>query len=145
EGCGEEAVSVVYAPFPWSAAFCFGKHIRVCLRRPLQVAVLFLAMAPQLLRAQTNASTGALPVNRFLLIIETSHAMQRRSDGTLRTINDLIASRMRGQLHLGDSIGVWTFNETPYTGKLPLQEWSEGERAAIANKIFDFLQEQKYE
>lgn len=122
------------------------KQTRVSSRRLLQAVLVFLAaVTAQPLPAQTNTSPGALPVNRFLLIVETSHAMQHRSDGTLRTVNDLIASRMRGQLRLNDSLGVWTFNETLYTGKLPLQEWSEGGRSAIASKIFDFLQEQKYE
>lgn len=122
------------------------QEITVSLRRLLQVVVLFLATASlQAVRAETNTPSGTLPLNRFLLIIETSHAMQRRTEGTLRTINNLIATRMRGQLHLGDSIGVWTFNETLSTGKLPVQEWSEGERGAIAGKIFNFVQEQKYE
>ena len=122
------------------------RQSRVSLRRLLHAVLVFLAVgSAQPLPAQTNASPGALPVNRFLLIVETSHEMQRRSDVTLQTVNALIASRMRGQLRLNDSIGVWTFNEALYTGKLPLQEWSEGGRTAIASKIFDFLQEQKYE
>ena len=71
--------------------------------------------------------------------------MQRRSEGVLRTVSDLIGSRMRGQVHLGDSIAVWTFNDTLSTGKLPLQEWSEGEQSSIADHIVSFLQEQKFE
>lgn len=119
-----------------------GCLLRVSLRRLLQVVLVFLAaVIAQPLPAQTNV----LPVNRFLLIVETSHAMQHRSDGTLQTVNSLIASRMQGQLRLNDSIGVWTFNQTLYTGKLPLQEWSEGGRTTIASKIFDFLKDQTYE
>ena len=120
------------------------RQISVSLRRPLQIAF-FATLSLQVLVAQTNPPSGTFPANRFLLVVETSHAMQRRADGTLRAINDLIASRMRGQLRLGDSIGVWTFNETLSTGKLPLQEWSEGGRTAIADKILSFLQEQTYE
>src|SRR5947207_8547229 len=95
--------------------------------------------------AQTNHPAGVIPANRYLLIVETSHAMKGRLVGTLRTVNDLIATRMRGQLHLGDTIGVWTYNDILSTGKLPLQEWSEGTRAEIAGKIIDFLKEQKFE
>jgi hypothetical protein len=118
------------------------RPIRVSLRRLLQAFLVFLAVvSAQALRGQSNP----LPANRFLLIVETSHAMQKRSDGTLQTVNALIASRMQGQLRQNDSIGVWTFNETLYAGKLPVQEWSEGGRTAIASKIFDFLKDQKYE
>jgi hypothetical protein len=95
--------------------------------------------------AQTNTSAATLPTNRYLLIVETSHSMQRRGEGALRVVSDLIASRMRGQLRLGDTIGIWTFNDTLYTGKLPLQDWSEGERSAIADKLTSFLQEQPFE
>jgi len=71
--------------------------------------------------------------------------MDRRSTGVFRAVHDMIGSRMRGQLRLGDTIGVWTYNEKLYTGQLPLQDWAEGDRATIDDKILNFLGKQKFE
>jgi len=101
-------------------------------------------LLPPPIQAQTN-SPSTLPANRYLIVVETSHAMQRRSAGAFRAVHDMLGSRMRGQLHLGDTIGVWTYNEKLYTGQLALQEWSEGERAAIDDKVLNFLGKQKFE
>jgi hypothetical protein len=121
------------------------------LRPLLQATLAFVALiglgtaVPLPIHAQTNSASADLPANRYLLIVETSRSMQRRSEGTVRAVSNLIGSRMRGQLRLNDTIGVWTFNDTLYTGKLALQDWSEGERSAIAGKIVSFLEEQPYE
>src|SRR5689334_13801733 len=50
---------------------------------------------------QTNAPASHGRSNRYLLIVETSRSMQRRSAGVLESVQDLLASRMGGQLKSG--------------------------------------------
>src|SRR5690348_16222663 len=83
-----------------------------------------LFVFPLLLRGQTNSTAPAYPTNRFLIIVETSRAMQRRSQAMTRAVRDLLTSGLSGQARRGDSIGVWTFNEELYAGLLPVQQWS---------------------
>ena len=115
--------------------------VRVLL--PVLTAIAFSCPSPT--SAQTNNSSQAFPSNRYLFIVETSRTMQRRAEGTLRAVKDLLGSAMHGQMHPGDSLGVWTFNESLYTGRLPLQEWSINSQGAIAETVLDFIQGQRYE
>src|SRR5579885_2771686 len=82
---------------------------------------LMLWVCPLLALAQTNDPAPAYAPNRFLLIVETSHPMQRRVQPLLQTIRELLGSNLAGQGRRGDTLGVWTFNEELYTGLLPLQ------------------------
>lgn len=95
--------------------------------------------------AQTNNPGGKLPTNRYLLIVETSRAMHRRSAGTLKVVKDLVGSSMHGQMRPGDNLGIWTFNESLFTGRFPVEEWEPNSRGALFNKISDFLKSQPYE
>src|SRR5260370_35403256 len=70
--------------------------------------------------AQTNAPAPSGRSNRYLLVIETSHSMQRRSGGVLSSAQDLLSSKMGGQLKNCDTIGVWTYGEELPGGKLPV-------------------------
>jgi len=115
------------------------------VRLTLAFLISILVLGPLWVCAQSNAPSNHLPVDRFLLIVETSRAMQRRADGSLHAVQGLVASGMRGQMHQGDSLGVWTFNESLYTGRLPTQDWSAESRRAIAGEVHKFLQSQPYE
>ncbi len=100
---------------------------------------------PAALCAQTNVPAGVYPANRFLLVIETSSAMQRRLEGTLRALQDLVGSAMHGQIRPHDSLGIWTFDEALHTGKLPVRQWSSEERRAITGELLGFVRGQPYE
>lgn len=81
-----------------------------------------------------------------MLVVETSKAMEKRTEGTAATLLDLLGSGLKGQVKSGDSLGVWTFNEALITGKYPLREWSSSDtHAALATSVVEFLQKQKYE
>src|SRR5260370_1861410 len=95
--------------------------------------------------AQTNAPAPSCRSNRYLVIIGTSHSMQRRSDGVLESAQDLLTSKMGGQLRNGDTIGVWTYNEELTAGKLPVQQWSEDTQQTVTARILTFIKAQKYE
>ncbi len=90
--------------------------------------------------------SNAPPIsNRYLLLVETSKSMQHRTEGTLKEIEDLLVSGMRGQLHSNDTIGLWTFNRTLSTGKFPLRLWTGSNEKPITTAVLGFLSTQKYE
>lgn len=92
----------------------------------------------------TNAS--ARPVaERFLLIVDTSAAMQKRSANVERVVGNLFADGIGGQLHRGDTIGVWTYTDALHAGQFPLQRWTPQTSTAIAKNIVEFLRVRKYE
>lgn len=96
-------------------------------------------------RVEAQNSAPANDANRFLIIIESSRAMRGQKDAVGKALEQILASRANGQLHRGDTLGVWTFNEDIYTGRFPLQVWSlEGERA-ITGGILEFVKGQPYE
>jgi hypothetical protein len=83
--------------------------------------------------------------NRFLFIVDMSSGMKRHATDTLETVDKILRSSASGQLHPGDTIGVWTFNESLHTGILPLQTWEALDIDEIALRTTSFLHEQKYE
>ena len=106
------------------------------------LAPVFLA---QVARAQTNSQSAKYIPNRFLVVVETSRGMQRRSEAMVRAVQELLSSAIAAQAHRGDTLGVWTYNEDIATGVLPLQQWSPETREAISARVVGFLQAQKFE
>lgn len=94
--------------------------------------------------AQTNTDT-APPGNRYLLVLETSRSMQRRTAGTLQAVQDLLTSGMGGQLRRGDTLGIWTYNEQLYAGRFALQQWSPEAHRTVVSRAMAFLQDQNYQ
>ena len=103
------------------------------------------ALSPALIQAQTGAASSAAASPRYLLIVETSRAMQRRTQGALDTVKDLLESGMQGQLRPGDTISLWTFNETLNASGFPSAEWSTETQTLVTVHSLDFLRAQKYE
>ena len=58
---------------------------------------------------------------RYLFIFDTSSSMKKRLPAVKKTLTSMLATSMGGQLHTGDTIGVWTFNQDLYPGDVPLQ------------------------
>src|SRR5579885_115405 len=85
----------------------------------------------------------AIP-GRWLLIFDTSAEMKRRLPAVQTELNTLLASALGGRLQPGDSIGVWTFDETLRTGELPLLYWAPQDAATIADTINRFISKQRY-
>jgi hypothetical protein len=96
-------------------------------------------------RSQTNVPKLGTISSRFLVIVETSHPMGRRSDATLKTVGSLLYSGFNHEMKQGDSLGLWTFNQQLYAGRLPLQRWSKPLQHEIVSSTLDFLKGQKYE
>jgi hypothetical protein len=95
------------------------------------------------IQAQTNAPQQRS--NRYLLIVEASRSMQKRTDGVFGSIQDLLVSKMGGQLKDGDTIGVWTYNEDLGTGHLGVQRWATNMQEAVTGRILSFLKAQRFE
>ena len=106
------------------------------------VAALFTGV---LLISKTPAQPVTQPVeNRFLLVFDTSSDMKKRLPAVQRALDTILATNMRGQLHAGDSIGVWTFDREVRAGQFPLQRWVPENAAMTASNIVRFVARQHY-
>lgn len=81
---------------------------------------------------------------RFLFIFETSSAMKSRVEGVQKALNAMLATSLHGQLHTGDSIGVWTFSQDLQTTSIPLQTWNADDAVKIAASLTKFVDGQRY-
>lgn len=81
---------------------------------------------------------------RFLFIFETSGAMKNRVEAVQKALNIMLATSMGGQLHSGDSIGVWTFGQDLAAGNYPLQTWDADKAPVIAASLAAFVGGQHY-
>lgn len=83
--------------------------------------------------------------DRYLLLVDTSAAMRRRAPAVQKAVSNLLLSSMNAQLQRGDTIGLWTYNEQLYAGRLPLQRWTPEGEQLVASNILAFLDGQPYE
>src|SRR5260221_6740507 len=73
------------------------------------------------LHAQTNSPAPTVPhSSRYLLIVETSRPMQRRTQGTLDPVRNLLGSCMGAQARRGDTLRGSTFHHPPYARSISL-------------------------
>lgn len=91
------------------------------------------------------AQSEQLSHNRILFVVDTSSGMKKQAAKERDAVENLLRGSFNGQLHPGDTIGVWTFNDTVYTGQLPLQMWLDDNQAQVVANIDKFLREQTYE
>ncbi len=82
---------------------------------------------------------------RYLFVLETSHAMQRRADGTLQAIQNLLSGGIGGQLRRGETVGFWTYDTDLHAGNFALQRWSPDTHRPICLRVANFVKEQKYQ
>jgi hypothetical protein len=95
--------------------------------------------------AAVNPAPAPLSENRFLIVLDTSAGMKRQGDKTRAVVESMLRSGFNGQLHAGDTIGVWTFNEDVYTGRMGLQRWTPGDSEEIVSRTLEFLRRQPFE
>jgi len=121
-------------------------HLGSVFVRPLlAVLLLITALSPHPLLAQAEGAKPAPAPSRYLLVVETSRSMQRRSDAVLQLVQDMLKSGLAGQMRTGDTLGVWTYNDSLYAGRFPLQKWSPQAQSDITLRAVTFLKDQKYE
>lgn len=101
------------------------------------------------LNAQTSTNsltaTNSTPEDRILVIVETSAAMQKRAENVQKLVGETISSGLGGDMRSGDTVGMWTFNDTLYSGQFPLQRWTKATRQRVAVTMVQFLQQQQFE
>jgi len=92
-------------------------------------------------RAQTG---GLRPVeNRFLLVFGTSADMKKRVPAVQKVLDNLFMTSMTGELHSGDSIGLWALDHELHAG-FPLQYWTPEDAAKVDTDIRSFVSQQRY-
>jgi hypothetical protein len=82
--------------------------------------------------------------SRFLFIFNTSKNMKPRLEAAEKALNTTLASSLSGDLHSGDSMGVWTFGESLQTKGFPLQTWNPGAAVSIASNMVKYVRKQSY-
>lgn len=93
------------------------------------------------LRAQPTEQT--VP-GRFLFIFDTSRNMKSRLDATQLALETMLATSCDGQLHRGDSMAFWTFNQQLRPGDHPLMNWNPDQAVALASNVVKFVETQHY-
>jgi hypothetical protein len=100
-------------------------------------------------RARAATSTNRLPAqgaeDRYLLIVDTSAAMERNAENTQKAVTQLFSTGMVGQARPGDTIGLWTFAAELHTGVFPLQRWETQNRQKITAIAAEFMAKVRYE
>jgi hypothetical protein len=92
---------------------------------------------------------ASLPVRadleeRWLLVFDTSWAMKKRLPAVETAVKEMLATSIAGQLHEGDTMGVWTFDRQLHLGEFPLVTWQPGTAAVTASNLVTFLHKHRY-
>ena len=119
------------------------KSSRLNLGLALFIAMLTTVNSPA--QTATSSNTNAPAKERFLVIVETSTTMLKRTNNTERAIGSIISTGLKGQIESGCTIGLWTFNEQLHTKQAPLQVWTDADRQHVALPLVQAVQRQKYE
>ena len=93
----------------------------------------------------TAAENNPASEDRILVIVETSAAMQKRAENVQKLVGETLSSGLGGDMRSGDTVGMWTFNDTLYSGQFPLQRWTKATRQRVAVTMVQFLQQQRFE
>lgn len=91
-----------------------------------------------------SAAGRALAQDRWLLIFENSSAMKKRMPAVGEELQKLFFTGMDGQMHGGDSLGVWTFDKTLHVGEFPLSTWQPEKAAQTASNLLVFLNKRSF-
>ncbi len=92
----------------------------------------------------SRATAQAAPEERWLFIFDNSAGMKKYLPGTEAEIKSLLAASVGGQLHAGDSVGVWTFGRERHVGQFPLVTWDPEQAAVTASNLAAFVHKQTY-
>ncbi len=116
-----------------------------CLNLGFALFIALLAAVSSPAQTAPPGNTNAPAKERFLVIVETSTTMQKRTNSTERALGNIISTGLKGQIESGCTIGLWTFNEKLHTGQVPLQLWTDTTRQHVAQTLVQAVRQQKYE
>ena len=78
------------------------------------------------------------------MIFDTSAAMKKRLPAVEVAVKNFLTTGGSGQLHAGDSVGVWTFDQQLRTGQFPLIHWSPVNVGETASNLVAFVRQQHF-
>jgi len=81
---------------------------------------------------------------RWLLVFDTSWTMKKRLPGVEAAVKKLLATSAGGQLHPGDTVGVWTFGQQLKPGEFPLVTWAPEDSAETISNLVAFVHKHRY-
>jgi hypothetical protein len=81
---------------------------------------------------------------RWLLVFDTSWAMKKRVPAVETAVKEMLATSVAGQLHEGDTVGVWTFDRQLRLGEFPLVTWQPGTAAVTISNLVTFVHQHRY-
>jgi hypothetical protein len=112
---------------------------------------IFSAVAPRWLLAAltalvlvSRAPAQPAPEERWLLVFDTSSAMKKRLPAVEAAVKSFLATSGGGQLHDGDTIGVWAFDQQLHTGQFPLTVWTPERAIGTFSNLVAFVRDQHY-
>jgi hypothetical protein len=117
-------------------------HRKNFFRRAQIIIVLLVGIFPAV-RSPAQRAERAEP-GRFLFIFDTSLAMKSRVEVTQNAVQAMLMTSMRGHLHAGDSIGVWTLGQELAAGNYPLQIWNPDKASLITSNLMTVIRSQHY-
>ena len=91
-----------------------------------------------------QSTATVLAQDRWLLVFENSAAMKKRMPAVGLELNKLFFTSMAGEMHGGDSLGVWTFDQTLHVGEFPLSAWQPEQAANTASNLLVFLNKRSF-
>lgn len=107
-------------------------------------AVRGLVVALAALGLFSRAPAQVVEPQRWLMVFDTSITMKSWLPATTTELTDIFVSSMSGQLHEGDSVGVWTFGEKLRVAKYPQFVWVPAQAASAAADLNDFIKREHY-
>lgn len=113
-----------------------------CFAAPRRLLAALTALAA--LALIFPAPARAAQEERWLLVFDTSTAMNKRLTAVEQAVQTFFVSNGMGQLHGGDSMGVWTFDQQLHTGEFPLLTWPPENPAVLATNLVKFVRSRKY-
>ena len=107
------------------------------------IATALLGVLPVARAAESPATANKRPQpDRWLLIVDTSSAMERRARAVEGVVGELMVSGMNGQMEPGAELGIWTYNKELFAGVAPMQTWDPAHSNLMANRTVGFLSKQ---
>ena len=109
-------------------------------------ALFLLIFSPRQACAKGNSDVPFSSVpKRYLFIVENSREMQPRARAVFDTLKSLLDATTKTQLRPGDTLAIWTFNDTLNPMWFPFQEWSPEMKLPLAIRVASFSQAESYD
>lgn len=111
----------------------------------LTLLTLFTQLRVWAQTGSTNNVQESQSGNRYLLVVETSEAMNKRASAVLDIVKKLLTTGMKGQLQSGDTIGLITYNSELQTERVYIQSWTPETSAGVSGRLLKQLTSQPLE